>query len=96
MKKTQYELGESAWTILKQDVFKFIPKLDQTFDIIFADPPFGLKDILKLPDLILEQNFLNQEGFLIIEHGKETDFSQHTNFKEERRYGGVNFSFFEV
>ncbi len=94
MTKTKYELDESDWTILKQDVFKFIPKLDQTFDLVFADPPFGLKQIELLPELILSGKILNDEGVLIIEHGKETDFTNHGNFSEIRKYGGVNFSFF--
>ena len=95
MKKTQFELEEKTWTILKQDVFKFIPKLEKTFDLVFADPPFGLKHVETLPDLILSNNILAEDGVLIIEHGKETDFSLHANFSEIRKYGGVNFSFFK-
>lgn len=96
MKKTQSELKETTWTILKQDVFKFIPKLEQRFDLIFADPPFGLKDVLSLPELISSSNLLEEDGVLIIEHGRETDFSHHAFFEEIRKYGGVNFSFFKI
>ena len=82
--------------VLKQDVFKMIPKLDQSFSLIFADPPFGLKGVLELPSLILANNLLKEDGDLIIEHGQETDFSAHPNFREIRKYGGVNFSFFNL
>ena len=96
IKKTQAELKEPLWQVMKQDVFKYIPKITQTFDLVFADPPFALKDILALPSLILESGCLKANGDLIIEHGKETDFSEHPNFREIRNYGGVNFSFFNL
>lgn len=96
MKTTQHELGEKGWQILKQDVFKIIPKLSLSYSLIFADPPFGLKGVLDIPKLIFEYELLKPEGDLIIEHGQETDFSAHPNFKEIRKYGGVNFSFFNL
>ncbi|MFD1553573.1 16S rRNA (guanine(966)-N(2))-methyltransferase RsmD [Putridiphycobacter roseus] len=96
IKKTQAEIKEPNWQMVKQDVFKYVPKITKTFDLIFADPPFALKDILKLPSLFLESGCLKDAGDLIIEHGKETDFSKHPNFREIRNYGGVNFSFFTL
>jgi 16S rRNA (guanine(966)-N(2))-methyltransferase RsmD len=94
MKQTKIKLKDDNWAILKNDVFKFVPKIGKQFDIIFADPPFGLKNILDLPELIFSSNVLNDESLVIIEHGKETDFSNSINFDEVRHYGGVNFSFF--
>ncbi|MDX1349796.1 MAG: 16S rRNA (guanine(966)-N(2))-methyltransferase RsmD [Putridiphycobacter sp.] len=96
MKTTQHELAEEGWQILKQDVFKMIPKLTGSYSLIFADPPFGLKGVTELPTLIIQANLLKPEGDLIIEHGQETDFSNHPNFKDIRKYGGVNFSFFNL
>ncbi len=96
MKTTQHELEEREWHILKQDVFKQIHKLDQSFSLIFADPPFGLKGVDNLPNLIFESKLLKEDGDLIIEHGQETDFSEHAKFREIRKYGGVNFSFFTL
>ncbi len=94
MKQTKAKIGADNWAILKNDVFKFVPKIAKQFDIIFADPPFGLKNILQLPELIFTSNVLNKQTVVIIEHGKETDFSKQINFDEARHYGGVNFSFF--
>jgi len=96
MKTTQYELEENGWQILKQDVFKQVPKMKESFSLIFADPPFGLRGIGSLPNLIFENELLKQNGDLIIEHGQETDFSEHPKFREIRKYGGVNFSFFTL
>ncbi|MGV6862189.1 MAG: 16S rRNA (guanine(966)-N(2))-methyltransferase RsmD [Putridiphycobacter sp.] len=94
MKQTKAEIAASNWAVLKSEVFKFVPKIGKQFDLVFADPPFGLKNILELPGLIFEANILTSQGLVIIEHGKETDFSGQPNFDEVRNYGGVNFSFF--
>ena len=83
------------WSILKKDAIKFITAAHQKFDIIFADPPFALKNLPELPDLIFSSDLLNQEGIFILEHGRENDFQQHPYFTEMRNYGGVVFSFFE-
>ena len=82
-------------TVFKADAFKFVEKTGETFNIVFADPPFDLPQINEIPDAVINNNILAEEGVLIIEHPKEVDFSSHPNFKEIRNYGKVNFSFFE-
>ncbi len=81
--------------VFKADVFKFLKKSADQFNIIFADPPYDMKDFEIVPDAVLKTNLLANEGVFIIEHPKEYNFSLHPNFKEIRNYGKVNFSFFE-
>jgi 16S rRNA G966 N2-methylase RsmD len=81
-------------TVIKKDAFKFISTANEQFDIIFADPPYQLQGIEKLPGLIAENNLLKEGGYFILEHSKETDIPHNKNFIEHRRYGHVNFSFF--
>tara|TARA_Y100000589_G_scaffold291166_1_gene294405 strand:- start:7037 stop:7570 length:534 start_codon:yes stop_codon:yes gene_type:complete len=96
IKQTVKELGEEEkTTILLGDVFSKLPKLKQSFDIIFADPPYDLKNIAQIPELVFEHHLLNEDGIMIIEHGKQTDLSHLTHFKEMRNYGNVNFSIFQ-
>ncbi|WP_315356170.1 RsmD family RNA methyltransferase, partial [Segatella oulorum] len=64
------------------------------FDFIFADPPYALRELPQIPDLILESTLLRPDGLLVFEHGKDHDFSQHPRFVEHRQYGSVNFSIF--
>ncbi len=94
MKKSMHDVGAENWKVIKNDVFKYVPKIDRQFDIVFADPPFGLKNIYDIPKLVLESTLLKEDGLLVVEHGRETDFSEITNFESLRNYGGVNFSFF--
>ena len=64
------------------------------YDLIFADPPYDLPDIDKVPVLIFENKTLKKDAIVVIEHSSSTDYSKHPNFKSIRRYGKVNFSFF--
>ena len=82
---------------VKQDVFLFIQKVEkqQQFDMIFADPPFEMRNISKLPQLILDSNILKKEGYLIVEHSPVYDFSKMDKFWQVRKYGKVWFSFFQ-
>ena len=58
------------------------------------DPPYALKEMPELPDRILSGKLLTSQGLLVLEHGKNYDFSAHPCFLEHRVYGSVNFSFF--
>ncbi len=80
---------------IKGDVFKYLSQCREKFDFIFADPPYVLTEISELPDMVLERDLLREDGLLVVEHGKDHDFSQHPRFVEHRQYGSVNFSFFQ-
>lgn len=85
-------------TTYKSDVYKFLEKTPIKSDVIFADPPYDFEEsqFLKIADLIFENELLNEEGTLIIEHSKHTDLSQHPKHSYDKRYGGNVFSFFEL
>ena len=88
------KLGTNAATPLRGDVFKFVKACKQQFDFIFADPPYALKELPTIPDLIFEKGLLKEYGVFVFEHGKDNDFSQHHHFREHRSYGSVNFTIF--
>jgi 16S rRNA (guanine(966)-N(2))-methyltransferase RsmD len=81
-------------TVVNGDAYRFIASSAATYDLIFADAPYADAKIAQLPDLILSTKLLADDGLLIVEHGKATDFSQHPAFQELRTYGSVHFSFF--
>ena len=88
------KLGADNQLLIRGDVFKFLKTCRQSFDFIFADPPYALQELSQIPDLILESTLLRPDGLLVFEHGKDHDFSQHPRFVEHRQYGSVNFSIF--
>ena len=88
------ELGLKEVKPIKADVYRFIDKCKSTYDFIFADPPYDMKDIDQIPNLIFEKPLLNAEGWFVLEHSKQYKFSEHPHFKEQRNYGAVHFSIF--
>lgn len=89
------QLGIRNLSVIRGDVFKFLSACRTKYDLIFADPPYALERIEELPDLILGQDILKENGWLVIEHGKDTDFTSHPRHVETRSYGSVHFSFFQ-
>ena len=89
------QLGIRNLSVIRGDVFKFLNACRTKYDLIFADPPYALDSLPALPDSILSQGILKPEGWLVIEHGKDTDFTSHPNHVETRTYGSVHFSFFQ-
>lgn len=95
IEKVAKELKTDALRLVKGDVFRFLeaaPK--QSFDFIFADPPYSLKSLADVPRLVIEKNLLREGGVFVMEHPKEFDFSVLPFFYQLRVYGAVNFSIF--
>ena len=83
--------------VIKAEVFGFLEKTKQSQTIIFADPPYDLEldKFLKIVELVFQNELLETDGVLIIEHSKQTDLSSAPQFTEVKGYGGNRFSFFE-
>ena len=97
------QLGIRNLNLIRGDVFKFLNACRTRYDLIFADPPYALEQLPMLPDIILgnqesgvrNPEILKENGWLVIEHGKDTDFTSHPRHIETRTYGSVHFSFFQ-
>jgi 16S rRNA (guanine966-N2)-methyltransferase len=95
IKKTVEELGlKDQIRAIKQNAFVFLKGCNQKFDLIFADPPYDMEGIEQLHDIIFEKKLLTDEGWFILEHSKDREFSDKPFFIERRSYGSVNFSIF--
>lgn len=84
-------------TTIKSDVFKFLEKAQQKYSIIFADPPYDLPTevFTKIPELIFQNDLLEDDGLLIVEHSKHTSLSHLNHYSHFKGYGGNMFSFFK-
>jgi len=96
IKKTAKEFDLNI-TAIKNDVFKFLEKHKGSYDIIFADPPYGIdqKEFEKLIELVFENELLDEEGMMIMEHSKHTKLDHMMHFSFKKNYGGSVFSFYE-
>ncbi len=79
---------------VRQDVFKYLKMHRNPVDLVFADPPYELENLKSIPDFVLQDSILSEDGIFVLEHGKSDQFSDHLNFLQERAYGNVRFSFF--
>ena len=80
--------------VVKSDVFKFLENCTQKFDLIFAGPPYALKNIDELPRIIREKNLLSEGGWFILEHTPANNYESEPMFKTMRNYGTTVFSIF--
>ncbi len=94
--KTAEEFGFDAIQTIKSDVFKYLERASGTYDIIFADPPYNIpiEEFEKIATLVFENELLDIDGTLIIEHSKHTKMDHVMHYVETRHYGGNAFSFF--
>lgn len=95
IRQTASQLGIRNLYAVKANAFLYLRSCPKTFDIIFSDAPYDLEGAEQVIDLVMDGNLLNEEGFLVFEHSKGKDFSQHPNFWQLRSYGSVQFSFFK-
>lgn len=87
-------LNDAAWQPLCGDALKFIERCGESFDLVFADPPYALPELPELPARVLQSSLLKPGSLFVLEHGKTDSFADHPQFVEHRAYGSVNFSFF--
>ena len=94
--KTARELDYPI-TALKADVYEYLKRTSQQFDVVFADPPyeFPAEKFAAIAELVFDNTLLRPNGTLIIEHSTRTDLSALPHFVVAKRYGGCVFSFFE-
>ncbi len=87
---------EDRMTIIRMDVFKFVKSDKNQYDYIFAGPPYGLKTIKDIPDIILGEGLLRSGGTLVLEHNPNVKLDNHPKLTMQRNYGQTIFSFFNI
>ena len=88
------ELGYERAKVTKMNVFKFLEGVGERYDLVFADPPYDLKNLAKIPESVNTSGVLTMDGLLVLEHGGSSNFNGTPGFVEMRKYGHVHFSFF--
>lgn len=96
IRSVKEKLGDTALRQVRGDVFRFIERTQEAFDVVFADPPYDHPRFAEIPSLILGSALVKPGSLVIIEHGKSHDFSRLPGFYRHLVYGLVNFSLFRV
>lgn len=92
--KTAGTLKMSNLRVIRHEVGHFIKICKTQYDIVFADPPYDLKWLPEIPDMILSAGLVSPGGWFILEHPKSVSFADHPALDMHRKYGNVHFSFF--
>ena len=94
IKESYSALGFEEVVVINLDVFSFVKKVFVKYDLVFADPPYDLKKLAELPELVRESGLLAEDGLFCLEHDESNSFDGVDGFLERRKYGHVHFSFF--
>jgi 16S rRNA (guanine(966)-N(2))-methyltransferase RsmD len=93
IQKTAGNLGIPL-KLFRMDVFQFLQSTTETYDFIFAGPPYALGNIDDLPRIITGQGLLKPGGWFVLEHTPRNDYKTFDMYRSERSYGTTVFSFF--
>jgi len=77
------------------DVSVFLESPPVKYDIIFADPPYDYPNMPEMVTTILNEGWLAEQGWLLLEHDKRHTFKEHEACILSRAYGRTTVSIFE-
>ena len=83
--------------VFSKNFFNFSNNFTNTYDLVFADPPYKFDDnkYQTIINYALNNCLKNDKGIFILEHYKKYSFSENNNLFDERSYGDSKFSFFK-
>lgn len=86
------EVGDQC-LFLRSDAVRYLERYrGPAFDIIFADPPYALEALPRLPELALPH--VAPGGRLVVEHDVRVAFDDHPRLDTSRPYGRTTVSVF--
>ncbi|MBI4535263.1 MAG: 16S rRNA (guanine(966)-N(2))-methyltransferase RsmD [Ignavibacteriae bacterium] len=87
---------ESQTEIHETDVLSFIKHASESYDLIFADPPYAYAQVKSLPALIVTFQLLRPQGYLLIEHTQDLHFETTPLYLAgpEKKFGRTVVTFF--
>jgi len=79
------------YEIIEKNIYAFdaLTNFNESFDIIFIDPPYKDKNLINILTTIAENKVLNKNGIIIIHRHKNDEIIVPNNLKkiEEKKYG---------
>ncbi|MFP4489573.1 MAG: 16S rRNA (guanine(966)-N(2))-methyltransferase RsmD [Bacteroidales bacterium] len=96
IRETAIKMDMDLLTVFRDDARKFLGRTTDSYDLVFADPPYDLSWLDEIPSMITDSGCLQPGSIMIIEHPDTYNFSKREYFTQQRNYGSVNFSFFRL
>ncbi len=85
--------------IVRSDVYKWLSLASDSFDVIFADPPYDDPNLAEvLPRQIFDSRLLTPDSIVIIEHrsGSTLQLPESAELIRERAAGEAHFTFLRL
>ncbi len=81
---------ENKIRVVRDTAEYYTNSTDDTFDLIFADPPYKSSSIYEVYKNIIERNLIRQGGVLVIQRSRATikEDSENFNLEPYRKVGG--------
>lgn len=89
----QFEISSQIRTALS-DVDSFLKGTPMPCDIIFSDPPYDYPLMHEMITTVVNDGWLNENGWFILEHDKRHDFRDHPHCAYVKEYGRTIVSIF--
>ncbi|MEX1062641.1 MAG: 16S rRNA (guanine(966)-N(2))-methyltransferase RsmD [Balneolaceae bacterium] len=90
----EFKVDNQTATVLKP-AEEFLQGTPVPSDLIFCDPPYDYVYMDDMIAIILEKEWLNTEGWFILEHDKRYDFQDHDHTFHTKAYGRTIVSIFQ-
>lgn len=89
----EFEISDQIRAV-SSPVEKFLEGMPLPYDIIFADPPYDYELMEEMIDAITSNGWLAEGGWLLLEHDKRHDFTDHPHCAYYKEYGRTHLSIF--
>jgi 16S rRNA (guanine(966)-N(2))-methyltransferase RsmD len=82
--------------LVADDGLAYLDRAGDSFDVIFADPPYAYAATPDIPGKVFGDHLLKKDGVLIVEHAKTTDFQSSDHYKVvvHKQAGMTRLTFF--
>lgn len=87
---------ENKASVIKKDVFNYLEECNNSYDLIFMDPPYQENMSKKALDLIIKNKILKKDGIIISERSsyeKELEIEDLKIYKK-KKYGNSLVTFY--
>ena len=71
---------EKRGKLIRGDVFSFLKKTEDSFDLVLMDPPYQKDYVMEAMKLLLERDLLRKEGIIAVEHEGNLKLEQLRGF----------------
>ena len=89
----EFEIEDQVRTVTSP-VEKFLEGMPLPYDIIFADPPYDYEHMHEMIETITTDGWLAEGGWLLLEHDKRHNFTDHPHCAYYKEYGRTHASIF--